>query len=433
MKKFYLISFLIFLLCCQTFAQAGVVEKSCIDCHEKLIKHTFIHMAVEDGCENCHESIDNNHPREGVKGFKLIEKLPELCFTCHENYSKANVHSPAAKGECMLCHSTHGSENKSLLLNDKPLLCSQCHDIGIDKMSKKHAPVFDGNCQTCHDPHQSDYTFFLKAKTTELCLSCHEKSKTESQLINVHVPFAEDCSNCHTPHGANNNNLLLEKTPNLCLNCHDELISTSNNPQIRHKSVLENNDCSNCHSPHASNQNKLLSVNNKELCLNCHSKSIEIPNGVIGNIGEMLKEGNHIHAIIETEGCIVCHNLHKSNNIDLLTGSFPTSKYSSGKSEDFELCFSCHDSGLMENKTDSLSTNFRNGNQNLHFVHLNGEKGRNCNMCHNIHGSVFDYLITDKVKFGNWEMPLNYRKDINGGTCNTGCHVEKKYFRRLLN
>ena len=46
-----------------------------------------------------------------------------------------------------------------------------------------------------------------------------------------------------------------------------------------------------------------------------------------------------------------------------------------------------------------------------------------------MHGSQNEHLVAGKVKFGNWEMPLNYNANENGGSCQTGCHSEKKYDR----
>lgn len=412
-----------------TVGQTEMVKKNCTDCHAEIIKQPFIHAAAADDCANCHLRNSNEHPLTNVKGFSLTTEMPQLCFSCHENYTKTNIHAPAREGECLICHSPHASANKSLLLNNQPHICSQCHDLGIESKKFKHSPVFDGNCQTCHDPHQSDFAHFLKNEESTLCMDCHDNERIEAGLKNIHLPFTDDCANCHNPHGSDTEKLLIDKIPDLCFTCHSELQTNIKNSAVIHKAISESKECSNCHSPHASNQAKTLIMEEKELCLNCHNKNIQTANGTVQDISKMLKKGNFVHGAIENNGCVVCHNPHYSENSLLLVESYPSGQYTNGKSENFTLCFSCHDSGLMDNKTDSLVTNFRNGDQNLHFVHLKGEKGRNCSLCHNIHGSVFDFLIANKVKFGNWEMILKFKKEDNGGTCNNGCHEEKKYFR----
>ena len=60
------------------------------------------------------------------------------------------------------------------------------------------------------------------------------------------------------------------------------------------------------------------------------------------------------------------------------------------------------------------------------------DKGRNCNLCHNVHGATNQHLIENKAWFGNWEMPINYKAFENGGSCAPGCHEEKKYIRYEL-
>ncbi len=424
-----LLIFLFYLSHFKSFAQTKSVELNCTECHVAIINQPFIHVAAADDCANCHLGNGNEHPKDNVIGFSLTTEMPQLCFSCHENFNKSNIHAPAGEGECLICHSPHASANKSLLLNNQPHLCSQCHNIGLENKKYKHYPVFDGNCQTCHDPHQSDFVHFLKKEKLSLCINCHDNIKTETGYTNIHPPFTDDCANCHNTHGSDNKALLSQSIPDLCYSCHTKLQTSIKNSKIIHKAISESKGCSNCHSPHASNQSKILILGEKELCLNCHNKNIQTEKETLQDISKMLKKGNFVHGVIERDGCVVCHDPHNSDFPRLLVKNYPIGQYTNGESENFALCFSCHDSGLMDNKEDSEATNFRNGNQNLHFVHLKGEKGRNCNMCHNVHGSVFDYLISNKIKFGNWEMPLNFIKNDNGGTCNTGCHEDKKYFR----
>ena len=74
-------------------------------------------------------------------------------------------------------------------------------------------------------------------------------------------------------------------------------------------------------------------------------------------------------------------------------------------------------------------TEFRNGDQNLHYLHINKEKGRSCTNCHDVHAANNTKLIGTTVKFGRWDMPLNFVGTETGGTCATGCHKEQKYDR----
>jgi hypothetical protein len=83
----------------------------------------------------------------------------------------------------------------------------------------------------------------------------------------------------------------------------------------------------------------------------------------------------------------------------------------------------------MENAQTSNETNFRDGTRNLHYVHVNREKARNCTTCHDIHGSKYVHLIAEKVAFGKWEMPMKFDVNETGGSCSTGCHKKLNYNR----
>ncbi|MCK4919956.1 MAG: cytochrome c3 family protein [Bacteroidales bacterium] len=424
MKKLTIILFSIIF----SFSLSGQTENlSCTDCHDTYIQHEVMHAVAADDCETCHMSTGSEHPQDGVKGFDLGDEMPALCFMCHEEHTKENVH--AVSTECLMCHSPHGSANKSLLLSSpQSILCAECHDMSLVEKRVKHEPLADGNCTSCHHPHQSDYSQLLKAEKPQLCFNCHVSVQMETGLENIHPPLDDECANCHNVHSTVDDKLLIQKMPDLCYNCHD-MQTTIEEAPVDHKVVSDGKGCSNCHSPHASDQRSFLLDTEKELCLSCHSKTIETEDKTLSNIGQTLKKGNYIHGVIEGDGCIVCHNPHSSDKSLLLNGAFPSEEYVAATAENFDICFMCHDSQLMTVEFSEYTTNFRNGDQNMHYLHINGNKGRNCNLCHNVHGSAYEHLIADKVMFGKWEMPMEYKLLENGGSCKTGCHAEKKYIR----
>ncbi|MCF8378925.1 MAG: cytochrome c3 family protein [Bacteroidales bacterium] len=402
-------------------------EPNCIDCHNSVMNYSVKHEAMDAGCDLCHMATGESHPQNTVQGFTLTEPMPGLCFMCHEEHTKTNLHEVST--ECLMCHSPHGSAYNSLLIQSpESAICTECHDMSMTENRVKHLPVDEGNCANCHNPHQSEFAYLLIKEKKQLCISCHSPIQKLKEFPNIHPPYEDDCGNCHDSHSSDEEGLLIQKMPDLCFNCHD-LETTLENSSIIHKALNYKNGCSNCHSPHTSDQNKLLLMPDKDLCLSCHNKSITDGERTTSNIGQFLKSGNYIHPIIELEGCSVCHNPHASENQDLLNETFPFGPYSKAQVNKFELCFKCHDSQLMTEEITTSATNFRNGEKNMHFLHINGDKGRNCNICHNIHGSAYEHLITEKVMFGNWEMPMQYKIETKGGSCKTGCHAEKKYFR----
>jgi predicted CXXCH cytochrome family protein len=76
-------------------------------------------------------------------------------------------------------------------------------------------------------------------------------------------------------------------------------------------------------------------------------------------------------------------------------------------------------------------TNFRNGDKNLHFVHVNQAKGRTCRACHEVHASKRPFHIREAVPFGDsgWELEINYQRSQDGGSCSPGCHKTRAYSR----
>ncbi|MBI2967806.1 MAG: hypothetical protein HYY40_08335 [Bacteroidetes bacterium] len=424
-----LITFPFVVYCCHSIAQTDSTVKKCNECHGKIIAQEVIHPATET-CDKCHQSNGQPHPLENVMGFSMAATVPELCYNCHDpKNTKKNIHSPVVEGKCLTCHTPHSSPEFFLLKQYPPsMVCKECHDLKGTEKKVTHPPVAEGKCNKCHNPHQSDEDHFLKSETSRLCIKCHKKQGEELKDGNVHPPFRNNCALCHKPHGSNENKLLDMSPPELCFYCHDDMKNKVEKSSTVHGAVTENKGCVNCHSPHASAQPMFLHNEPKELCLNCHNKTMTSGNRTISNINELLQKGKSVHEAINKNGCIACHDPHASSNSKLLIKPMPEGSYAPASDENFALCFTCHKSELIENEI-SVSTGFRNGDKNLHFVHIHGKKGRSCNICHNPHGSLNDHLIKEKTKFGSWEMPMNYKSSESGGSCLPGCHVERKYER----
>jgi hypothetical protein len=94
------------------------------------------------------------------------------------------------------------------------------------------------------------------------------------------------------------------------------------------------------------------------------------------------------------------------------------------------LCFGCHERDLVRKQVTSSATKFRDGERNLHHLHVNdGQKGRSCKLCHAIHGGTNSVLVADSVPFGQWNLPLRFVKTETGGGCAPGCHKPQHYDR----
>ena len=90
----------------------------------------------------------------------------------------------------------------------------------------------------------------------------------------------------------------------------------------------------------------------------------------------------------------------------------------------------CHERTIASEEKTTTLTNFRNGDRNLHFVHVHkAAKGRTCRACHDPHATNNPKHIRDGVRSGNGVLPTNYKKTETGGSCQPGCHQKFAYDR----
>lgn len=312
------------------------------------------------------------------------EKVNCTTAGCHEDLIKMKVVHPVIKEDCESCHTKNSSKHPEdsgkeySLTKSSPELCKDCHDLSIKNQKSEHVPFKEGECLTCHNPHSSNQKFLLNTNDGKIiCTSCHSDLDNEKY---VHGP-------------------------------------------------VKKLECLSCHSPHNSVHSKLKKQEEPELCFKCHNKSIKSGEIEYEAIKPKLKL-KFVHPPL-MNGCNECHKPHSSKNSFLLTDEFHEGNYVPGKSESFALCFKCHDNNLLTMKNTDNATNFRNGNTNLHFLHIGNEKGRNCTLCHDVHGADKEHLIKDKSKFGAWTMTMNYTKSENGGSCAPGCHKELTYDKTI--
>jgi hypothetical protein len=169
-----------------------------------------------------------------------------------------------------------------------------------------------------------------------------------------------------------------------------------------------------------------------EMCLSCHDREVKGHDGtILKNIAELMDENPFKHGPIQQNNCIACHNPHASNIFRRLVSYYPREFYTPFDLGEYNLCFQCHtkDTFLIEQTT--ALTNFRDGDLNLHYLHVNKKvKGRSCRACHAMHASKQQAHVRSKVPFGDWEFPVSFKANIDGGTCESGCHDEKKYSRK---
>ena len=422
------------LLLLGAFALSGLVcapasfadpDPSCVakGCHAKLLDNKFVHGptgAYE--CDACHVKTDGKHK------FKLVAEGSDLCYQCHDKKNTmAHVHGPVAAGDCTACHSPHSSPFKFQLAAEGSDLCFRCHDNNKTTQKFVHGPVAAGDCIACHDPHTSPNDYQLIAAGNDLCFTCHVDKKDEfAGAQEIHPPVADRCTNCHDPHNSPNKYQLVKPVPQLCFNCHTKKRDEIAKYKEQHKPVMEGKACMNCHQPHASNFAPLLRADGANLCLGCHNKQM----GQISNIKAWLDANPDKHGPVRNGDCTACHMPHGSDNYRILMGTFPKDFYTAYSTDKYGLCFTCHNKDLAIDEFTTTLTNFRNGDKNLHFVHVNkNPKGRTCRACHEVHAGKQPKHIRERVPFGKLSYPIRYTKTATGGSCVVGCHVPRGYDR----
>ncbi|MEJ2108603.1 MAG: cytochrome c3 family protein, partial [Acidobacteriota bacterium] len=136
------------------------------------------------------------------------------------------------------------------------------------------------------------------------------------------------------------------------------------------------------------------------------------------------------HGPIQFRECSECHNPHGSPYFRLLTDMYPERLYAPFFESNYALCFRCHESTLAEEEQADSLTEFRDGERNLHFLHVNKTSmGRTCRLCHDAHAGSEPQYIPESVTFGNWDLPIKFTKTENGGSCEPGCHAAQSYDR----
>jgi len=226
--------------------------------------------------------------------------------------------------------------------------------------------------------------------------------------------------------------LISKDEPDFCFECHPQIGQIIKSSSRVHEATIMGKSCSNCHAAHASFLPKLLLGPMYDICLSCHDKEVQGKDGaLLQNIAAIMAENPFRHGPIQQNNCIACHNPHGSNIFRLLVSYFPEDFYAPFDLKEYNLCFQCHPKDTFLQERTTALTNFRDGDLNLHFMHVNKEdKGRTCRACHEVHASKQKAHVRSVVPYGNWEFPLVFEADEEGGTCAAGCHDAKSYKRK---
>jgi predicted CXXCH cytochrome family protein len=223
LRKLIFITVIFAILGLVTVPAYSADQTQCISCHVKCKERAkSVHAALALGCASCHESVAGmTHP--GQKGsVRLIQPMPGLCYTCHDeaNFKGKYLHTPVTTGMCTACHDAHQSDYNKVLLKDQPGLCFDCHKETKFKGRSVHAPVGGGLCTGCHNPHASNSENILLSDVPEVCYTCHDKALFTKKNVHAVVSMPNGCNLCHNPHASDTKPILLQAIDPLCISCH---------------------------------------------------------------------------------------------------------------------------------------------------------------------------------------------------------------------
>jgi len=402
------------------------------ECHADIKDHLLLHGPVNvNACNACHTLRDAK-----THQYELKRQGAELCHFCHLPEPAppgAIVHEPVLNGECAGCHNPHGGNSRTFLkgqtLGD---MCNTCHEP-VGNAQHVHGPVAAGSCGACHVSHMSANPKLLVNTGRALCIECHQdmaRQLTSAQF--VHEPVKQNCMSCHDPHASDYTMMVKQSPLKLCTTeCHEEVRHAVTAASHEHSAVTQDEACVNCHTAHGSDLARLMRARPADICLKCHHEPVEAPEGrIIPSVAEIANPELNRHGPLRDGTCGGCHDVHGSDVSRLLTKAYSKDFYDAFEVEKFDLCFGCHDQQLVMKPKAGGLTKFRNGDDNLHFLHVNKEKrGRNCRACHETHASRNPMHIRDSVPYGQWQMPINYTQSDTGGACQPGCHQPFAYDR----
>jgi len=248
-----------------------------------------------------------------------------------------------------------------------------------------------GSCLTaeCHTEQAKKKYIHAPARQGETCHQCHQQPEPDQHFFEPVAKGGDLCHICHEPTARG---------------------------RVVHAPVMDGM-CTACHDPHQSDhKGQLKRKAGPDLCLTCHARDGS------GDQGS-------VHAPYQSGMCLNCHGPHFSDTVALLRGNYPDGLYAP-YGPDTYFCFKCHGTDPFDEPRTLDATQFRNGNLNLHFRHVNRDKGRSCRACHHPHASVRAALIREQMPFGTAELAIGaFQKTETGGSCAPPCHQAIAYDR----
>ncbi|MCC7292163.1 MAG: cytochrome c3 family protein [Phycisphaerales bacterium] len=468
-------------------AEMAEMSSGCAACH-----HYTADSLRHPACRSCHSAAGSNddHAMPGLRGAYHRQCLgchrqwgdESACGACHaakphrgasdlapSQPSSADVVArmspPAARMETVVYTTTYASSPVVTFHHDDHALafgvrCAECHRT--DSCNRCHADpsaraalavapaaervkdsctaCHDGsNCAFCHDRAQRPR--FDHEMRTGWSLEPHHTSVSCAQCHGIAEDFTVPSKTCHACH------MNLRSPPgergtvaaawsgesrDECLCCHEAMAERLDHALFVHAPTGRGEGCTACHDVSRDVSPRPAADEERALCLSCHDTLITLGEGrSVANMASLLTTNSVQHEPVKSGRCSACHDPHASDHARLLVGEYAPGFYAAFDVSQYELCLRCHDANKLLRKSDATVTGFRNGDLNLHWLHVNRSKGRTCRACHETHASSQPFRMRETVPFGDsgWVLPVKYSRTATGGGCAPGCHAPRTYDR----
>lgn len=181
----------------------------------KMLKYIFFFVItsilaglISCGAESRHKflsTIFDGVPEENQDQLEIADTSKVVVSIENESTSKKSnqptvfFHDPYQEKECDSCHDP---DNGFVLLDPEPDLCNTCHDDYTEVFENLHDALDGEDCTSCHNPHKSENKMLLKQDIFATCFECHDQEElAESETHYIKVTM--ECTSCHNPHGGN--------------------------------------------------------------------------------------------------------------------------------------------------------------------------------------------------------------------------------------
>ena len=364
-------------------------------------------------CEVCHTQTDhfrNDGSAPDQNHANMGGEAGSNCTDCHEH--QYGFKHGGANSDCIQCHGHDEGYEYAPGLFSEGNGTAQSHSTHTENDSDDLKGPFT-SCGTCHDT--TNYPYFISGtdlnadgdidlSETDVCDACHSANGTYDGINDAQIGAKENWDD-----GIYDGFTLQAGKEKWCATCHDE--SPANSRQdgsgINAPNVIGDESASYIYGTgwgfyktgHGLPADEFYPASGNVTlgagltCQNCHDAS--------------LTHIDHIERTFDCDADTDPAEYRNAYRLKLINGQnpmripLPNGESPINNSEQYRLCYSCHDSGPFQD-SGNMNTNLVTDQGNMHEYHLSRNKLRypadydfnspdnsniTCVACHNVHGS----------------------------------------------